>query len=77
MKLFNNVFIFIDDEENYILVNWNSEIFAKEYVKLQNEYVECDNSFCDFYIELQERLKKYWIAINTDPDVLQHNYLDF
>lgn len=77
MKLFKTVFIFIDDEENYILVNWNQKIFAKEYVKLQNEYIECDNNFCDFYIELQERLKKYWIAINTDVDVMQHNYLEF
>ena len=59
-------FVFTDDEENKILVQWNRDarqmidIFLDEYKKLVDE---CSWDYSGFYELLDERLKPEWIEI--------------
>ena len=66
-------FIFLDNEKNYMLVLWDRKIFEREYCKLQNEYRENDWDFAGFYDELEERLKRKWVTLVTDIDILCHD----
>lgn len=66
-------FIFLDNENNYMVVLWDRKIFEKEYCKLQNEYRENELEWVDFYDELEERLKPKWVKLVADIDILCHD----
>lgn len=66
-------FIFLDDEKNYMLVLWDRKVFEKEYCRLQNKYWENELEWVDFYDELEERLKRKWVTLVTDIDILCHD----
>ena len=66
-------FIFLDNEKNYMLVIWDRKVFEKEYCRLQNEYWENELEWVDFYDELEERLKRKWITLVVDIDILCHD----
>ena len=66
-------FIFLDEEKIYMLVLWDRKIFEREYCRLQNKYWENDLEWVDFYDELEERLKRKWVILVTDIDILCHN----
>lgn len=66
-------FIFLDNENNYMVVLWDRKIFEKEYCKLQNEYRENELEWVDFYDELEERLALKWVKLVADIDILCHD----
>lgn len=70
-------FLFIDDENNYMLVLWNRKTFEKEYCKLQNQYRENELERVDFYDELEERLKRKGVTVITDLAIISHKDLCF
>lgn len=81
-------FLFIDDEYEelkFYTVGWEmtfeklKEEFEKVYVKLIQEYWDCEQwdwEFSDFYDELYSRLNKVWITL-YEPNIVFHNDLHF
>ena len=77
--------VFIDNEHKENLWNlenntyivtgknvWLEATFKKEYRKLYKEYCN-DEDWCeDFFVELDNRLEKYWITV-TRADILTHH----
>lgn len=71
-------FIFNDNENNYILVEWDYNIFEKEYVKLTKKYWDMEN--CErfnFYDDLYDILKPKWVLIDFNIERISENFLDF
>lgn len=73
-----NRFIFNDNENNYILVEWDFKIFEKEYVKLTKKYYDNENpERNEFYYDLENILKPKWVLIDFNIDRISENVLDF
>lgn len=73
-----NRFIFNDNENNYILVEWDFKTFEKEYVKLTKKYNDDEN--CErfnFYDDLYDILKPKWVLIDFNIERISENLLDF
>jgi hypothetical protein len=52
-------FIFVDDEWNYLLVEWTTyKTFIRYYCKLMKDIAENDRTFLWFYDELEDMLSK-------------------
>ena len=73
-----NRFIFNDNENNYILVEWDFKTFEKEYVKLTKKYYDDENhERACFYNDLENILKPKWVLIDFNIDRISENVLDF
>lgn len=72
-----NKFIFFDEEDNYMIVEWDKDIFEQEYVKLQNEYWDNNLEWLNFYDELEGILSLRWVKLITDIALVRHKDLDF
>jgi hypothetical protein len=73
-----NRFIFNDNENNYILVEWDFKTFEKEYVKLTKKYNDDGN--CErfyFYDDLYDILKPKWVLIDFNIERISENVLNF
>lgn len=66
------MFIFIDNEDNYLIIEWDKKTFQKEYVKLQKKYRKKNLELSDFYETLAKNVEKYGIKIYIAP-TLHHN----
>jgi hypothetical protein len=71
-----NTFIFVDDEWEYFIVKWAKEEFEEVYCRLQNYYEDNQIDYIDFYDQLVNMLKVFWIEIYC-PTMLLYDDLDF
>jgi hypothetical protein len=53
----NQKFIFVDNENNFVLVLGDCATFETEYIKLTKKYRDKDLDWSGFYDELEQKLK--------------------
>jgi hypothetical protein len=53
----NQKFIFVDNENNFVLVLGDCATFEAEYIKLTKKYEDKDWDRSSFYDELEQKLK--------------------
>lgn len=68
-------FVFIDNEDNLLLVLGDRATFEAEYVKLTKKYWEKDLEWINFYSELQQKLK--WKGVDFIDDIQVWRHDDF
>lgn len=68
-------FIFIDNEDNFVLVLGDYATFEAEYIKLTKKYRDKDLDWSGFYDELEQKLKWKGVDIVVDIQVVNHDNL--
>lgn len=68
-------FIFVDNEDNWLLVLGDRATFEAEYVKLTKKYRDKDLDWAGFYDELEQKLKWKGVDIVPDIQVVNHDNL--
>lgn len=66
-------FIFIDNENNFVLVLGDYATFEAEYIKLTKKYRDKDLDWSGFYDELEQKLKWKGVDIVVDIQVVNHD----
>lgn len=68
-------FIFVDNEDNFVLVLGDYATFEAEYIKLTKKYRDKDLDWSGFYDELEQKLKWKGVDIVSDIQVVNHDNL--
>lgn len=68
-------FIFVDNEDNFVLVLGDCATFEAEYVKLTKKYRDKDLDWSGFYDELEQKLKWKGVDIVSDIQIVNHDNL--
>lgn len=68
-------FIFVDNEDNFVLVLGDCATFEAEYVKLTKKYRDKDLDWSGFYDELEQKLKWKGVDIVPDIQIVNHDNL--
>lgn len=73
----NEKFLFLDNENNWLLVLWDRYTFWEEYVRLTKKYQKRNLEYSTFYDELEDNLKPKWVGVIWDIKIIRENDLNW